>query len=841
MHTSILNRRWHCAVRSLYGDAETDYTPAMKFGVVILVFSCLFAPLSARAADRTPRQIYDQLNALRVDPATVYSITGTTRIEVRRGDALLSFEEGKLAFLAPFDGRITGAVFTGRGHALAVPRGTVEKQQMAHFVGAPLLDQDFTNGWLRFTDETAAELLQQLRTEDISPQQDPAFASRWDTLLAFGNPAQSLRLLFNTLSRTPQTYFYAGLDGIATGQFDVVYDLQREEPMFIGQARKSGNLTFYDVWSSYKIPEAHPMPASFQALHYAIETSVLANNSLDATTAVRMRAATGADRMLVFQLSPALSVDSVTGDSAEPLTFFQNDGMTVQQRAAHGNEFLYVILPAELPRDKEFTLRFHYRGNVIEDAGNGVLFVGARESWYPHFGGTADFAGYDITMRWPRRLRMIATGAKIEEHEDGDSRVGHWRTEKPVSVAGFNLGEYVSASLTSGSHSVDVYANRQLEQALQNRLGRADSGGLDATLPPPTSLEARIGHREMQTVTPSPADALKGLGREIDSSIRFYEAFSGPFPYQNLSVSQIPGSFGQGWPGLLYLSTFSFLSADTQRRAGLSESGQEHFTELVPYHEVAHQWWGNVVGWNSYRDQWIDEAIANYLALLFADSQKNSDHALHIWLDRYRHRLLEKNPGTDYSAADLGALDLGNRLSSSRTPNGFEEIIYSKGAWVIHMLREMMRQPGAKNPDARFTALLRSLETQYAYRGLSTEDLQHEVEAVMTPSMALEGGHSMDWFFEEWVRGTGIPRYKVEFTVHHDEKGYTVRGKLFQAGVPRSFIANVPLYISTSGSHSMPLGIVTAAGPETSFHFTVATEPHKIIIDPQQTLLCATN
>src|SRR6202171_1481742 len=139
----------------------------------------------------------------------------------------------------------------------------------------------------------------------------------------------------------------------------------------------------------------------------------------------------------------------------------------------------------------------------------------------------------------------------------------------------------------------------------------------------------------------------------------------------------------------------------------------------------------------------------------------------------------------------------------------------------MHMLREVLRQPGARNPDARFTALLQTLVTKYAYRALSTDDLQHEVEAVMTPGMYLEGGHSMEWFFEEWVRGTGIPHYRVEFTAHHAEKGFLIRGKLFQTGVPRSFVASVPLY-SGGGGHGALLGTVVAAGPGTSFRFVAA-------------------
>jgi hypothetical protein len=812
----------------------------MQFRVAFLGLSCLLIGAEVCAAEKTPRELYDQLNALRVDPATLYEIDPANRIELRRGDVLLSFEQGKLAFLQLFEGRVTGAVFFGRGHVLAAPRDVVEKQQMAHFLGAPILDQEFTSACLRFTDGTAADLLRQLTEAGVSPQQDStsAFAGHWDGLLATLNPSQSLRVLFDSLSETPRPYFFASIDGVASGPFDVILDTLRRESLLLGQQKQNAGRTFYDVWASYHVPGFAFPAVPFRALRYSIDTSILANNSLEAKTDVRFRAETGGERLLPLQLSHMLNIDEVTSEQGEALTFFQNEGMTLRERSTRGNDFLYVVLPSAPPRGAEFSLRFRYRGNVIEDAGNGVLYVGARESWYPHFGDAADFADYELTMRWPRRLRLVATGSKLDEHDDGEFRIGHWRTEKPVSVAGFNLGDYAFASLAAGSHSVDVYANRTLEQALNNRLGPPT---FDASrMPAPFGPEGLRYSNLMPLIpaAPSPADTLKQLGRDIDSSIRFYENYSGPFPFQKLGVSQIPGTFGQGWPGLLYISTFSFLPPAAQQRAGLSESGQEHFTELVPFHEVAHQWWGNVVGWSVYRDQWIDEAIANYLALLFADNQKNANHSLRLWLTRYRRRFVERLPGEEQSPSEIGPLDLGLRLTSSKSPEGFEQVVYPKGSWVIHMLREMLRQPGAKDPDARFVALLRTLISKYAYRALSSADLQREIEAVMTPSMDLEGDRSMDWFFEDWVRGTGVPHYHVEFSVHHSEKGFVVRGKLFQSGVPRSFIAPVPLYENTGAGHPVQLGVVVATGPETTFHFTTQAAPTKIVIDPRMTLLC---
>jgi hypothetical protein len=821
----------------------------MRTGVALFALWCLVSlPVSFAAAqssnepsphEQSPHELYDALNALRLDPASTYQIETANRIELRRGDVEIYFEEGKLAFLAPIDGRVTGLVFAGRGHALAFPREVVEKQQMAHFLGAPVLDQVFVSAYVRFTDDSAEDLLRQFRSAKLVAQTDTDFADLSNPFLAQFNAAQSLRVLEDRLSQNPKPYFYAAMEGVEVGSFDALFDLQRREQVLLGQRRKSGNSLFYDVWASYSVPGSVPQPVAFHALDYTLDTTILPDNSLDAAAAVHLRAEFSGERVLTFQLSRALHAETVTDEQNKPLPYFQNEGMSLQERSVLGNDYLHVVLPQPAQKGQEFTIRFHYRGSVIENAGNEVLFVGARESWYPHLGDQADFASYDLTMRWPRHLKLVATGVKIDEQIAGDLRVGHWRSEKPLAIAGFNLGEYASSSIAAESRTIDVYANRQLEQALSNRLDSANPDALPSIELPFNSPNGR-NREAMRPPAPSPADALKQLGKEIDSSITFYEKFSGPFPFRTLSVSQIPGAFGQGWPGLLYISTYSFLSPEAQNRAGLSATRQEAYTDIVPYHEVAHQWWGNVVSWSNYRDQWIDEAIANYLALLFADSRKPSQHELRLWLERYRKQLEEKSASSDTPASEIGALPLGIRLNSSKAPFGFEEVIYSKGSWVIHMLREMLRQPGAKDPDAKFTALLRTLSTKYAYRALSTDDLQHEVEAVMTPAMDLEGGRSMEWFFEQWVRGTGIPHYRVEFSTHHTEKGEVVRGKLFQTGVPRSFITSVPLYASNGVGHTVYLGSVVAGGTETSFHFTTQSAPHRLVIDPQMTLLCTT-
>src|SRR6202521_878836 len=274
----LIPDRWTVPL-ALFPHAECDYTSYMRVAVKFFGLWCLLAPAVLRATERTPHELYDAISALRVDPSAVYHIAPENRIELRRGDVVLSLEEGTLAFFSPLDGNSTGAVFSGRGHALALPRDPTEKQQMGYFLGAPVLDQDFFSGYFRFTDATADELLRQFQSAKLLPQVDSSFAAQWEPALAHLNSGQTLRILFDRLSRNPPPYFYAALEGAVTGPFDVVLDFQRDEPPPPGQFQKTPAKTFYDVWTSHAVPGFPPRLVPFRGLSYNIQTSILPDNS----------------------------------------------------------------------------------------------------------------------------------------------------------------------------------------------------------------------------------------------------------------------------------------------------------------------------------------------------------------------------------------------------------------------------------------------------------------------------------------------------------------------------------------------------------------------------------
>jgi hypothetical protein len=796
--------------------------------------------VATSAIPTDPRALYDALNALRPDATRVYTVKDLT---LRRDVVSLTFTEGKLAFLEPLGGRITGAVFSGRGHVIATPRERGERRSLAQFIGVPILDQPFSDAYISFTDDTASELQRELAQDGVQAVSDPEFTGHWNPLVAGLAPTHSLRTMVDWLASDPVPYFYILLQTDVVGPVEVSVDNRREEQVTIGQPRFADGVRSYDVWASFRSensPATHT--EAFLPLDYRVDSTIADDLSLQGTTTLHLRAGRAGERVAAIELSRQLTVEKIQSEDGQELPYFQNEELSRREAARRGNDFILVVLPAGKSAGADFHLQVTYHGTVITDAGNGVDFVGDRGAWYAHIGGE-HFTPYDLTFHWPKRLTLVATGTESNAREDGETKSGRWRSETPFPTAGFNLSQYQMAS-TGGQPKIQVYANKELEAAIMARLQVAAPNAV----PPPSLLDRYketdgLSGAEEQAPAPSPTSALKQLGANVQDSIHFFEDVNGAFPFDHLSVAQIPGSFGQGWPGLVYLSTLAFLPPETQEQAGLNEWEQSEARDLMPYHEVAHQWWGNVTGAVSYRDVWIEEAMANYLALWYADSKKPGQHRLTNWLEHYRAELLAKVPGTEHSVEDVGPLVLGPRLASWKVPDAYNALIYGKGTWVMHMLREMLREPhesnarNAKDPDARFRELLRAILAEHQFRPLSTADFQRAVEEHMTAAMDIEGTHRMDWFFDQWVRGTDLPRYTVKFEVKPRGNAFIVSGKLEQLGTEDTFTAPVPLYASRLAGKPERLGVVVTTGAETRFHFESRIRPTRIVIDPNLTLL----
>lgn len=279
---------------------------------------------------------------------------------------------------------------------------------------------------------------------------------------------------------------------------------------------------------------------------------------------------------------------------------------------------------------------------------------------------------------------------------------------------------------------------------------------------------------------------------------------------------------------LVYMPLSAFL--DSTFRYQLFNDVGGSFFKYVAAHEVAHQWWGHALGWKTYRDQWMSEGFAEFSASLFAQLVYGNDKFRDFWREQ-REQILNKNR-YGYRPADVGPVTQGYRLDTAKTGYPTRDMIYPKGAFILHMIRMMMWSP--QDGDAKFDAMMRDFVQSNLNQDVSTADFQAAVERHMTPQMDLGGNGKMDWFFRQWVYGTEIPRYKLEYRLEDMGGGKTkLTCKLTQSGVSESFAMSVPIYLDFGKGDPVRLGSSTVFGNVTTPEFEVVL-PQR----PKDVMLC---
>jgi len=215
-----------------------------------------------------------------------------------------------------------------------------------------------------------------------------------------------------------------------------------------------------------------------------------------------------------------------------------------------------------------------------------------------------------------------------------------------------------------------------------------------------------------------------------------------------------------------------------------------------------------MVGWKSYRDQWMSEGFAEFSASLYVQQVLRDEHKfIDFWNDQ-RRWIVEPNPFTHgLRPYTVGPVTQGYRLNSGKTGGVARYSIYPKGAFILHMLRQMMFDP-RNGGDKKFMAMMQDFLKSHYNQDVSTEDFKQIVEKHMTKQMDLDGTGRMDWFFNEYVYGTEIPTYEFQYQLG---PGGTLSGRITQSGVSDKFKMLVPLYLDF-GKGWARLGSATLLG-----------------------------
>jgi hypothetical protein len=752
-------------------------------------------------------------------------------LTIVKDDIRIYLTDGHLIFSKPVAGRRIAAVFVadvegGDGEVLLRPPDVAERRSLAGYIDSPTLDEHFETALFLFTGNDYDELKGQFPRSAAnrkSPEAAPLMDDEWTSVLRNLGESYQTRLTLDLLDGPghPPGIFAGLFNGRKLGAFDVIFDPASPEQIAAGRVVTRNDQRYFDTWTSFRARATRQDPAPpRQELftgNYRIEATVNPDLSLSAVTRVTVKSPTDGLRATVFEITPLMAITEVTVDG-KPAEFLQRDSLRVNLSLG-GNGLFVVVPPEPLRAGREYEFAFHHNGKVILDAGDRVFYVTARGNWYPIQRG--QFSTYDMRFKYPQDLDLVTAGDVVEDRTEGEWRITRRKTAAPIRLAGFNLGNYLHARVERGGYTVDVCANRALERDLKPK----------ADLPPlvvgPPSFRKKLPD-PMTTASPppppSPAERLKQLADGVAAALEFMTSKFGPPALPHLTVSPIPGAFGQGFPGLIYLSTLSYLKALPRSQMPVQESQALFFLELLQAHETAHQWWGNRVAAGSYRDNWLMEGLANFSALLYLEKTRGP-HVTGVFLDSYRNGLLEKNPAGQ-TVDSSGPIVLGGRLENSQQPTAWRTITYGKGTWIMQMLRRRMG-------DERFLAMLKQTLKRYDQAEVTTEEFRQLAAEFLPPNLP---DPKLELFFDQWVYGTGIPNLKLSYTLKGTAPALKLSGTLTQSEVDAAFSTLVPVEIRVAPGRTITQWIRSASDPVT---FTVALKqaPLKVTLDPNHAVL----
>jgi Peptidase family M1 domain len=687
-----------------------------------------------------PAVLERQVDEAALEPGRAVAVK---HVELSAGLAKLRLETGVLIPVTPAGGRTLELVFAGEGRIELEPPDAIEAGQLDLFTGRRRLDEEIGGAVLVVgMDGAVGSLLKKPAAAPTAAQLAAAqeLYGQWkkrerrvigieDRILARASGDPALAGYFAALCRSGRL-----------GDFLYVFDPQDQEQVSLGRlvpldatekekkkllkeiarGQRNGHMTgleledlgTWDTWVSTALRDAQgrPLPgaSAFEPVSYDLDADVADSDlRLTGRARVELRPILKGARTVHLRLNRDLQVSRVTegGDAGAPGARAVG---TAGTRAAAGNELsfhrrgtgLTVVLPRPLAAGETLTLVVEYSGRLIEKDWNRYALLSTLD-WYPH-AGAVDRARYAATFHWPKKLELVASGHRLGGGDGPDGRRWERRAlDQPNLAFSFEVGRFKLQTVQAGHVKVTLAFD-------------PDASRFDST------VREEIAHT-------------------VADSLVYYESVFGPYPMDELAVVTVPRGFSQGTQGLVTLSDvmmgdwglFGQLLGLSDRRAVIA-------------HEVAHQWWGDAVGWASYRDQWISEALASYCALRYTRQRlaPNEPKKSIVGLTARWRDSLTAEIADGRTVESMGPVVLGVRLVSSLSSAAYQDIVYDKGAVVLDTLAYTL------GPDV-FPEALRQVFKATANQTLSTEDLLAMIGKVTSTDLST--------YAERYIYGTGLP------------------------------------------------------------------------------------
>ncbi len=749
---------------------------------------------SVRAADKTYIAVYEQLMNLGRSPARKATVQNLTLL---RDEGQFTLTQGELYLFSREENHIGAALFLGKGSFTMTPPTAIEQDQLERFYKTKTLVKEFDMLFLLFADTTQQELQRHLNFAAPSTEHD--LNGQVKACLKYVSENKG-KWFDSDLTR-------AALNDLQSALFYAQFRMGSDDPMFfrispdeveeISFQRRAETAHF--VQAAEAICQFHQRQDYqtgkhltkenkdlVQINHYRVEATVnrnvAGNHGFSANTEIEFKALQPEQSWIYFFLFWDMEVDSVVWDNGEAAAFFKEKN----------NSFLWVHSASKLVPNEARKLKLYYHGELI-DSNEGWLVIKSPTGWYPTHGERA-YATFDLTFHTPKQMTFVCVGDNVSSTEQDNSLITRWVTPEPIRNASFNIG-YFKKHEVKDERTVPVTV--LMAENVHNQIGQA------------LARRGVLSGRGME----------KQVGQDVANSLVFFSHLFGKPNIKHFYATETPVSHGLAFPGLIHLAWSTFQVND-----------KEGNDQIFRAHEVAHQWWGIGVDFETYHDQWLSEGLSDfsglwYMQVVLRDNKKYFDR-----LKDWREAIFNNRKFLFGSGQQAGPIWLGYRTSTSTTAEDYSLIIYQKGGWVFHMLRNMLLEYLTMKEDV-FTNILQEFYQTYRGKKASTLDFQSVVEKHV--------GKDMSWFFQQWIYGTDIPEYRFSYKLEETPQGkWVAHCKIEQRNVPENFQMPVLMLIDF-GQERFARSRIWVKGPLTRVDLPLMpVKPEKIIFNDLDSVLC---